>query len=326
MKRHKKLILVSVLISFIITLSVLLSNNGLPGYIPIISEIVTPGSQYLSNTKTSSVRVGDIDMSYKIFGTGPPILLIMGFGGTINNWPPAFLKDLSSSHTVVVFDNRGMGSTTTGIKKFSMKQFTEDTAAFLDALNIKRTDVLGISMGGKIAQELALRHPDKVGKLVLISTYCGSNKNVPSYDKETQTMLRKALTNSTFLASPEGRKLLAYLTYPQEWLKENQGLPKNGDATISNHATLDSETLKRQLEAEQTWDGVCGKLKRINHPTLIMTGIEDIVVPSAHSLILAENIPGAWLVPIKGAGHAVIAQYPDKVSEVILAFLKQSII
>lgn len=339
MSRHKKLIVASVLIIFIIALPVLLSNVVLPGYNPIKIEFTTAGQndQLLDSIRTSTVKAGDIDISYKIFGTGSPILLINGFGGSTNYWPPAFLKQLSTNHTVIVFDNRGMGNTTTGIKKFSIKQFTEDTVEFLDVLKIKRTDVLGSSMGGKIAQELILQHPDKVGKLVLISTNCGYDKSAPRYDKDTQSLLKRALTNSTFLASPEGSKLLAYLTFPEEYLKQKENVLSSVLTYISNLVEylkqdqsapkndqvpmIDSESLRHQLKADQTWDGVCDKLHRINHPTLIITGIEDIIVPSTYSSILKEKIPGASLVEIEGAGHGVILQYPDRIGKIILQFL-----
>lgn len=341
MSRHRKLKVASVIIISVVALPILLGNTVLPAFNPIQIEF-TPTRQdnrSIDTIRTSTIEVDDIDITYKIFGTGPPILLINGFGGTMDYWPASFLDQLSSSHTVIIFDNRGIGNTTNGIKKFTIKQFAEDTVGLLNALRINRTDVMGSSMGGKIAQELILQYPDKVGKLVLASTYCGYDKSVPKYDKDTQSLLRRALTNSTFLASPEGIKLLAYLTYPEEYLKQkenvftnilyyistlveylrhDQNAPKNDQVPIIN-----SEALQHQLKADQSWNGVCDKLQRINHPTLIITGVEDIVVPSPYSSILKEKIPGAKLVEIEGAGHGVIVQYPDRIGKIIAQFLKQ---
>jgi alpha-beta hydrolase superfamily lysophospholipase len=104
------------------------------------------------------IRVGDIGIAYKVFGKGDPILLITGSSSAMDAWNPAILRDLSSNHTVIIFDHRGVGNTTAGTKPFSMIQFANDTAGLLDALKIQKADVLGYSMGSFVAQELALLH------------------------------------------------------------------------------------------------------------------------------------------------------------------------
>ena len=100
------------------------------------------------------VQVGDIHMAYKIFGKGEPIVLIHGFGGSMDIWDPTLLNDLSENRTVIVFNNRGVGNTTLGEKNYTIEQLAEDTAGLLDVLEIENADVLGWSMGGMIAQEL----------------------------------------------------------------------------------------------------------------------------------------------------------------------------
>ena len=125
------------------------------------------------------VHVGDIEMAYKMFGKGDPILLISPAQADMNYWEPSLLSSLSSNHTVIVFDNRGVGNTTTGIKPFSVQQFANDTAGLLDALKIQKADVLGYSLGSFIAQQLAVTHPDKVNRLVLIATTCGGKESIP---------------------------------------------------------------------------------------------------------------------------------------------------
>ena len=127
----------------------------------------------LTEIKTQVVRVGDIDIAHKTFGSGTPLLLINGFAAPMDFWDPTLLKKLATNHTIIVFDNRGIGDTTSGDKVFSIKQFADDTAGLLEALKIKKADVIGWSMSGMIAQELALAYPDKVGRLVLYSSTCG---------------------------------------------------------------------------------------------------------------------------------------------------------
>src|SRR5215467_5666477 len=107
------------------------------------------------------VHVGDIDIAYKAFGKGYPILLISGSGLAMDQWQQSVLRDLSRNHTVIIFDNRGVGNTTIGTKPFSIQQFANDTVDLLDILKIQKADVLGFSMGSFIAQEVTLLHPEK---------------------------------------------------------------------------------------------------------------------------------------------------------------------
>jgi hypothetical protein len=107
----------------------------------------------IQDISAKKVHVGDIDIAYKIFGRGNPILLISGSGNVMDVWPTHFLKELALNHTVIIFDNRGVGNTTAGTRPFSIDQFEHDTVGLLDALDIQRTDVLGFSMASFIAQQ-----------------------------------------------------------------------------------------------------------------------------------------------------------------------------
>ena len=108
------------------------------------------------------VHVGDIDIAYKVFGKGDPILLINGIGGDMNGWEPSTLRNLSSNHTVIVFDNRGVGNTTIGSKPLTIEQLANDTAGLLDALKIQKADVLGI-FHGFIRSSTAFSYPSRKG-------------------------------------------------------------------------------------------------------------------------------------------------------------------
>ena len=129
-----------------------------------------------------SVNVGDIDIAYKRLGNNNenPIVLIGG-GKYDNGYVESnLLRELSSNHVVIIFDNRGTGNSTLGTKEFSINQFANDTANFLDALNIEKADVLGFSMGSFIAQELTIKNPNKVNNLVLHGSSCGGKRGNPS--------------------------------------------------------------------------------------------------------------------------------------------------
>src|ERR671921_18028 len=127
----------------------------------------------IQSIPSKKVHVGDIDITYKTFGKGDAILLISGSGNVMDVWPSSMLQELSLNHTVIIFDNRGVGNTTTGSKPFAIQQFANETVGLLDALKIQRADVLGFSMASFIAQELTLTHPEKVNRLILYGASCG---------------------------------------------------------------------------------------------------------------------------------------------------------
>jgi pimeloyl-ACP methyl ester carboxylesterase len=195
----------------------------------------------IQNIPAKKVRVGDIDIAYKTFGKGDPIILINGYSFTMDSWDPTLLGTLASNHTVIIFDNRGIGNTTSGNEqKFSISLFANDTAGLLDALNIKKADVLGWSLGGAIAQELTLNYPDKVGKLILYAIGCGGKGSVPP----SQEFL-SALTNGTGTSEERIARVVPFF-FPQEWRNENpnylESIPKTTETVLN-------ETLSRQLEA-----------------------------------------------------------------------------
>jgi pimeloyl-ACP methyl ester carboxylesterase len=106
----------------------------------------------VQNIPSKKVHVGDIDIAYKMLGKGEPILLVSGAFSDMNAWEPSTLRELSSNHTLIIFDNRGVGNTTSGTRPFSIQQLANDTVGLLDTLKIQRADVLGYSLGSFVAQ------------------------------------------------------------------------------------------------------------------------------------------------------------------------------
>jgi pimeloyl-ACP methyl ester carboxylesterase len=127
----------------------------------------------IQSIPAKKVHVGDIDIAYKTFGKGEPFLLISPSSSVMDAWDPSILRELSSNYTLIIFDNRGVGNTTTGSKPFSIQQLANDTAGLLDALKIRKVDVLGYSLGSFVAQQLAVTHPEKVNRLILLAASCG---------------------------------------------------------------------------------------------------------------------------------------------------------
>jgi len=277
----------------------------------------TKFKSFLDNLVTKKAHVGDIDIVYKIFGRGPPLLLIVGAGATMNAWDPTVLRTLSSNHTIIIFDNRGIGLTTSGNKNFTISQYANDTVGLLDTLQIRGSvDVLGYSLGSLIAQELTLMHPDKVNKLILYASSCGGKDAIPA-TPEVYTSLAKLANPNLNLTPIDQARIIENLLFPQEWKKEHpdylSNIPKE---------SLSPKTVQLQSQAVVNWKGTCDRLSNINQPTLVIVGTDDAFAPPANSMMITEKIPGAWLVQIKGAGHGLIYQYPDKFSRIVLTFLE----
>jgi pimeloyl-ACP methyl ester carboxylesterase len=283
----------------------------------------------LQDIPLQKVHVGDIDVAYRTFGKGEPFLLISGMGGTKDGWEPSTLRDLSSNHTVVTFDNRGVGNTTSGIKRFSIQQLANDTAGLLDALKIQKADVLGYSMGSFVAQQLAVTHPEKVKRLIPVAASCGGKEAIPQNPQVTKIgidLYNKFINNISI--DPKEVKTLLSLSLGSGWMKlhpnylETIPIPKPKDLLSG----ITPNTAMQQIKSVQSWmstnwSGICDSLSRISNPTLIITGTDDVSVPAANSLIIAGKIPGAWLVQIKDAGHSLMDQYPDKFNKVLQTFL-----
>jgi pimeloyl-ACP methyl ester carboxylesterase len=257
--------------------------------------------------------VGDIDIAYKIFGQGDPLLFIPGFSMTMDMWEP-MLNQLPSNHTIILFDNRGIGQTTAGngTNAFTIDQFANDSAALMDALKIRQPiDVLGLSLGGFIAQELALLHPEKVNRLILVASSCGGNQTIPPQvsPQDFNSMVFGNVTEEVFL----------HTLFPQKWIQNNTKYIEN--EFIFPMGKVSAESLQLQSTAAGMWDS-CGRLSDVSKPTLVITGTQDITSPPANSIRLAEKIPGAWLVQIEGGGHGLMFQYPETFEKVLETFFQ----
>src|SRR5215212_5416303 len=191
----------------------------------LVSDQQGPSEDYAySRARTEHIQVGDINMAYKRFGQGKPILFISGTSQTKDAWDLTLLSQLAAAtnHTVIVFDNRGMGETTVGTKPFSIEQFANDTAGLLDALHVEEADVFGASLGSFIAQELTLKYPQKVDRLILHATYCGGNEAIYASGQAEETIMtlgsRQVLQNMT---AEQQAMILAQIMFPPEWLEEH---------------------------------------------------------------------------------------------------------
>ena len=259
------------------------------------------------------VQVGDIKMGYRTYGNGYPLMMIMGYGSTMKLWEPDLIRALSSFFKVIIFDNRGMGNTDAGQRPFTIEQFADDTAGFMEVLGLGQAHILGWSMGALIAEEIGLRHPDKVNKLILYAAHCNASLFPPAPE------VIKKLTDLSGTPQEQGMRFISTL-FPPDWLRNNGVRIK--EIFFRPMGKTPSEILAKQSAAIGSWKGICDRLPEINAPTLVIAGAEDALVPPQNARYLTEKIPKAQLFLFEGGGHGLMFQYPDKFSVKAIDFLK----
>jgi len=262
------------------------------------------------------VKVNDIQIYYEVHGEGFPLIMIMGLGANVDWWDPRTIQELSKKFKLVIFDNRGAGRTDISDRKYTVKLFADDTAGLMDALGISRAHVLGVSMGGMIAQELVLNYPEKVEKLVLYSTYCGGTKSVlPS-----QEVLEMLTADRSAFSPEEIARMTIPLIFTEDFIKNN---PDFIELTIQQglRAPISNEAFTRQLNAIMEFD-TYERLSQIKVLTLVLQGKRDVLVPPGNGPVLAKAIPNAKLVYFENSAHGLTEEM-EKVISVLLDFLAE---
>jgi pimeloyl-ACP methyl ester carboxylesterase len=274
-----------------------LSGPGLSG--PALAAVPNTATPAAGTTVlTVPVRVavtGDGDVGYRELGSGPPLLLIMGLGGTMDNWSPSFVDALAEHHKVVVFDNAGVGKTATLSSPLTITAMADQTSALISTLHLAPALVLGWSMGGMIAQALAVLHPSQVSKLVLAATQAGTGKAVPPSAAAQAAVNSGSPSVELSVLFPPSASAAAQLygfsvlRYPDLYVV----LPK---------VKVEQTTAIDQWFAGSVASG--RDVTSLKVPTLVADGSEDALDPVSNDKQLAGLIKGAQLTLYSGAGHA----------------------
>ncbi len=275
----------------------------------------TSSTSQFTKPPVRKVKVGDINIAYRVYGSGYPLLMLAGSSSTQDDWDPNVVSALASKHRVITLDYRGMGLSTSGTKAFTIPRFAADTAGFMDSLGIKKANVLGWSMGTNVGQELALGYPGKVDRLVLYAADCGGAQ----YVQPSQEVTRKLSDTSGDLVG-QAQRLLPLLFTPTWWSDLNN-VAYVMKALGSSTEPMPAESVTKQDRAMIEWKGTYDRLPSIKSPTLLVTGDEDVITPPQNSRIIIGRIPDARLVVLHGGGHGVQYQYPAAFAEVVLDFL-----
>ena len=268
------------------------------------------------------ISVNDQEIYYEVHGEGYPLLMIQGYAGTSESWDiitPGRIGDLSKHNKVIIFDNRGAGRSSAPPGPISIRMMADDAAGLLDALRIPKANVLGESMGGMIAQELAINHPEKVKNLILVCTFPGG----PTMDSIKG--MRKAIEKvSWYTSPPPGMPLEAAMSeiygmcfFPR-FFEENRARIL---ASSVKYPVPDS-TLEKQYDAIMSFNAY-PRLSEIKSKTLVIHGASDELIMPEGGRMLAKLISGARLVMVEEASHDVLDEKWGEVKPVILNFLSQ---
>lgn len=265
----------------------------------------------MASPRVLTVDANDIILAYQDLGSGFPLVMVSGFATTMDMWNPPVLDALAGHFRVIIFDNRGTGYSSASDAPFSILLFAKDTVALMDALGIARAHLLGHSMGAAIAQEIAFLQPDRADRLILVSGTCGGERMV-SMQQEIWEILNNKSGTGLDLAS----RMFSVL-FPSEWLAEHDPWKYCPDV----HERTSGESVAQQAGALISWPGTYDRLPGIRSPTLVITGTEDVVIPPANAITLAERIPDARLVQFPSAGHGLMYQCPGRFAGTVLEFL-----
>ena len=275
----------------IIVLTTTTTNNPVYGQ-QDKTNFNTTDSSNIQSIPAKKIQVGDIETAYKMLGKGDPILLYNGASDGMDAWDPSLLTNLSSNHTVIVFDSRGLGNTTMGSKPYTYQQLANDVAGLLDALKIPKADVMGYSLGSYIAQQITIMYPDKVNTLTLAGSSCGGKDHTPKpseFLKLQAEIVNKSLNNVS--TSQEEVKELVAASVGSGWIKLHPEVLDNIPTDflqlkpgLTPEVMNNQNNVGKHWEDNPNWSGACDELAKLDKPTLVITGMDDN--NTSHMLIL----------------------------------------
>ena len=261
----------------------------------------------------SMARVGDANIEYYIEGSGPPLLLISGFTAQASGWSDPFVELLQRHFQTIRYSHRGTGTSDRLSGEITLRDLADDAAGILTALGIEKAHVLGVSMGGMIAQELALDHPQRVQGLVLGCTTCSGSSH-----SHREGGAVPAAPEVIALLTPEPglsredqvRRSWPAVTTPEFLESHRDVMEERLRVSLINPTPI--ETAMRQMAAVQAFDSF-DRLPQIKAPTLVLHGDRDVLVPVANAHVLKDRIRGAELHIVHGAGHLFTFEFPGGV-------------
>ncbi len=258
----------------------------------------------------SLARVGEVELSYERAGSGPPLLAIMGMSGSSLSWGEPFLGSLRESFEVIAYDHRGVGESSRMEGPFTIADLARDAAGLLDALELDSAHVLGISMGGMVAQELALAHPERMLTLALGCTYCGGPGSSLASPAVAQRLVESLRSGDRAVALRTGWEICISPRFRND--------PELYDAHVAQvlQRPVARTVIMAQMQAIATHD-TSARLPALRLPTLIVHGSADDLIPVQNAHVIAGHMPRACLEILDGAGHLFFWEEPLRCAELV---------
>ncbi len=282
-----------------------------PTYTQTLSNELVP---YFVNTSGGKIE-------YYRFGHGTPLILIAGYFANVKSWSMSFLKALSAEHDVVILDNRNVGGSFNSAKSYTAFDLARDVNDLISALHFSHVNVLGISMGGMIAQQFAISYPKKVDHLILVNTFiAGIEPTLPSKQVEDDLYHQPHGKLSQYLMA------LRVLFPPEARFKMFFRFMGDRFNPTTTETALSPSVIKQQQGLVLAWikdTNALQKIRQLKIPVLILSGGADEIIPYRNTDILKQEIPHAVMVRWQRGGHAMTFQYPREIALVINQWLSR---
>ena len=266
--------------------------------------------------QSGTVQANGQELYYELHGEGPPLVLVMGIGYDSSLWTLAQVPVLSTQFQVILVDNRDAGRSSKARQPYTIADMADDVAGLLDALEIQRSHLLGLSMGGMIALEFALRHGDRLDRLVLAGTGAAPARSAVDPIQIWSWVKANNATGEVF----GGQQFVSL--FSTAFLRNHEAVRDTAELLASNPYPMSPEAYGRQADAYRQFDAL-DRLAAITAPTLVVVGEQDLLTPPWIAREVAEAIPGARFEVIRGDGssHVVPIECPDEFNRLVLGFL-----
>jgi len=291
----------------------------------LLVMLLIVGCERFKLAEVKKEKVGDSEIAYYVRGQGEPLVMVMGFRGTMAIWDPALLEQLEKRFTLILFDNRGVGLSTDGGKEpLTIEAMAEDTVGLIKQLGYEKIHLLGWSMGSEIAMEVAFKHPEVLNTLIL----CSPNPGGPHQAKRTSDAIKKL--TAAKLSRDEALSLL-FPDTERGNRAANAYVSRLTSAvvikSVPDDFKISPEVVERQVQALKLWSEkstAFEQLPSIKVPTLVAGGSSDVLDESENVHIVASQIPFAWTAYFAGAGHNFLSQDHHYLSQLVTLFIESN--
>ena len=254
-------------------------------------------------------KLNGININYQVQGQGEPLMMIMGFTANRNGWMPQ-IPFFKKYYRVITFDNRGVGKSDKPPGPYSTKMMADDTVRLMDLLGIEKAHIMGVSMGGMIAQELAINYPQRVTKLVLACTYASQDETSGDTLEQAKFLQLTPEKKISAMVGLAFNKPLYRFTFALLVRVQTKFMGTSGTVGIAGQ----SEACRKHNTLE--------RLPLITAPTLVIVGTGDRIIKPVSSEVIAGKIPNAKLVRIEGGSHYFSFEMKSVFNREVLNFLK----